>query len=209
MRFIVKCEFDLKSDASKGEITPILTDNHYLRGSFKSGKNYALLKDDVIVGACIFTGLPVPELVVGMYGLERNDQKDFYELSRLVIAPHVQKSEHNITSWFVSRCLRDMKRLGARSILSYADDSLHCGTIYQACNFEYYGLADAKKDFWYKLEDGSYKKLNRGSNKGLVGEWRPRTRKHRYVMQFERSLEMKWTSQRDSNPRLSRERGES
>ena len=66
------------------------------------------------------------------------------------------------------------------------------GTVYQACNFKYYGLSSPKKDFWFLLNDGSYKKHGRGKIKGHLGEWRPRPQKHRYFILFEKSLKILW-----------------
>ncbi len=60
--------------------------------------------------------------------------------------------------------------------------------IYRACNFQYYGLTDPKKDFYYA--DGT--KHSRGSVKGVDGEWRERSRKHRYVMVFDFGLNVLW-----------------
>jgi hypothetical protein len=181
---------------SKQESASILLEYHYLKDiskGFKSGINYGLFLHNELVGVCIYTGFPVPELVKGMFGLERTDQDGFYELSRLCLSPDVQQSEHNLASWFVSRTIRDMrKNHSPRCILSYADSSFHEGTIYKACNFKYYGLSELKKDFWIKQEDGSHVKHTRGKVKGLEGEWRPRTQKHRYVMCFDKSLNMKW-----------------
>ena len=146
-----------------------------------------------MVGVCIYTGFPVPELVKGMYGLERSDQGGFYELSRLCLEPVIQKSEHNLSSWFVSRTIKLLRKAhDVRSILSYADNDHHSGIVYKACNFKYYGLTARKKDFWILQNDGSYQKHSRGKMKGIVGEWRDRSRKHRFVMQFDNSLEMKW-----------------
>ena len=42
------------------------------------------------------------------------------------------------------------------------------------------------------MEDGSWVHKQRGKVKGLQGEWRPRTRKHRYLKIFDKSLEPKW-----------------
>ena len=69
-----------------------------------------------------------------------------------------------------------------RAVLSYADADYHEGTIYKASNFEYYGLSDPKKDFWIKQNDGSFVKHSRGKMSGLNGEWRDRSRKHRFLM---------------------------
>ena len=128
-----------------------------------------------------------------MLGLERNQQEGLFELSRLCVHPKIQGQEHNITSWFVSRSIRSLrKETEVRLILSYADAEYHEGVIYKACNFTYYGLTDAKKDFWIYQEDGSYVKHSRGSVKNLKGEWRPRSRKHRYILLFDKNLNIKW-----------------
>lgn len=196
----------MKSDfyidkVSKEEIKDILYTHHYLKDEskdFKSGFNYGLFKSSVsdilrvggCLGACVFTGIPVPEIAVGAFGLERHEQEGIYELSRLCIEPNIQQEEYNITSWFVSRCIRKFRKdTTVRAILSYADSSHHSGTIYRACNFKYYGLTTPKKDFYYS--DGT--KHSRGSVKGYEGEWRDRSRKHRYLMIFDKELKKKLT----------------
>jgi hypothetical protein len=139
-------------------------------------------------------GFPVPELAVGIFGLERNDQNGLYELSRLCIHPDIQKSEHNIASWFVSRCIKLLKTIeNVRSILSYADSSYHDGTVYKACNFKYYGLTKKRPDFYIKQADGSFVKHSRGKTKGIVGEWRPRSQKHIFVLVYDKKLKIKLT----------------
>jgi len=191
----------MKSDfyidrVGKEDIKELLYTYHYLKDEskdFKSGFNYGLYRrsfTDILrigscLGACVFTGLPVPEIAVGAFGLERNQQEGIYELSRLCIHPDLQKEEYNITSWFVSRCIRRFRKdATVRAILSYADSNHHTGTIYRACNFQYYGLTDPKKDFYYA--DGT--KHSRGSTRGVDGEWRDRSRKHRYLMVFQKEL---------------------
>ena len=105
-------------------------------------------------------------------------------------------TEKNILSWFVSVCIRLLKKqTEVKSILSYADSSLHTGFIYQATNFGYYGLTDQKKDFWFELEDGSFMKHQRGPVKGKKGEWRNRDRKHRYLLVFDENLTCLWEKQ--------------
>ena len=185
----------------KEQIKNLLYTHHYLKDEskdFKSGFNYGLFRrsfTDILnlggcLGTCVFTGLPVPEIAVGAFGLERNQQEGLFELSRLCIDPKVQKEEYNITSWFVSRCIRRFKKdARVRAILSYADANHHTGTIYRACNFTYYGLTDPKKDFYYS--DGT--KHSRGSIKGQEGEWKERSRKHRYLMIFDKDLKKRLT----------------
>lgn len=176
----------------------LLKKHHYLATtgksvSYKSGYNYGLFKDDILLGICVFTGLPVPELVYGMFGLPREQQEGMFELSRLCIDPTIQGVEHNITSWFVSRSLRQLKKdAEVKAVLSYADTEHHSGTIYRACNFKYYGRTAPKKDFWIRLEDDTYKKLNRGKTKGVDGEWRPRSDKHRFLIVYDKTLNCLW-----------------
>jgi hypothetical protein len=191
----------------KEEIKNLLYTHHYLKDEskdFKSGFNYGLFKSTFecplniggCLGTCVFTGLPVPEIAVGAFGLERNQQQGIYELSRLCIHPDIQKEEYNITSWFLSRCIRRFRKdATVRAILSYADADHHTGVIYRACNFQYYGLTDPKKDFYYA--DGT--KHSRGSIRGADGEWRDRSRKHRYLMVFEKGLKPLWKEQKYGN----------
>jgi hypothetical protein len=195
----------MKSDFYVDRITKKQADElilkyHYLKDiskGYKSGKNFGLFKKNdfsplnigPLLGTVIFTNLPVPEIVKGAFGLERNQQQGLFELSRLCIHPDTQKEEYNITSWFVSRAIKQLRKdTEVRAIISYADSDFHSGTIYRACNFQYCGLTDAKKDFYFA--DGT--KHSRGKVKGIEGEWKERSRKHRYVMIFDKSLNLLW-----------------
>ena len=196
----------MKSDyhidrVNKSEAAELLLRFHYLKDiskTFKSGYNYGLYKNNEfcplniggIQGVCIFTGLPVPEIAQGAFGLERDEQEGLFELSRLCIHPVTQQEEYNITSWFVSRAIKQLRKdTKVRAIISYADSEHHGGTIYRACNFRYCGLSDPKKDFYFS--DGT--KHSRGKIGDAEGEWRDRSRKHRYVMVFDKSLKLLWT----------------
>jgi hypothetical protein len=186
---------------SKKQAEDILLQYHYLKDiskSFKSGYNYGLFKHNDfsplniggVQGVCIFTGLPVPEIAQGAFGLERNEQEGLFELSRLCIHPTIQLDEYNITSWFVARSIKQLrKETDVKAIISYADCNYHSGTIYRACNFTYAGLTDPKKDFYYS--DGT--KHSRGRIKGSEGEWKERSRKHRYIMVFDKELKKRLT----------------
>ena len=192
---------------SKKQAEEVLLKYHYLKDiskGFKSGYNYGLFKKNDfsplniggLQGVCIFTGLPVPEIAKGAFGLQRNEQQGLFELSRLCIHPDTQSTEYNITSWFVSRTIRQLRKdTEVKAIISYADSNHHTGTIYRACNFKYYGLTDAKKDFYYA--DGT--KHSRGSVKGQEGEWKDRSRKHRYVMMFDKNLKCLWKEEKYGN----------
>ena len=195
----------MKSDytidrVTKSDAAELLLRFHYLKDiskGFKSGYNYGLYKNNDfsplniggIQGVCIFTGLPVPEIAKGAFGLERNEQQGLFELSRLCIHPDTQQREYNITSWFVSKAIKRLRKdTEVKAIISYADSEYHNGTIYRACNFRYCGLSEPKKDFYFA--DGT--KHSRGSVKGCDGEWKDRSRKHRYVMVFDKNLDLLW-----------------
>ena len=192
---MAKTDYKVK-EVSKKEAGTILLKYHYLKDiskGFKSGYNYGIFKDNILLGVIIFTGFPVPELSKGMLGLERNQQEGLFELSRLCLEPEIQKEEHNLASWFVSRAIRQLRKdTQVKVILSYADADFHNGTVYKACNFDYYGLSAPKKDFWIEQPDGTYKKHSRGKTKGVKGEWRPRSRKHRYLIVFDKKLNVRW-----------------
>ncbi len=185
-------------ETGKESAKRILDNYHYLTGiskGFKSGINFILYSEKLkrVVGVCIFTGFPVPELAKGCYGLDRKDQQGLFELSRLCLDPEVQGSEHNLASWFTASCIRKLRQLEiVRAILSYADTEHHKGTIYKALNFKYYGLTAAKKDFWILQEDGSYIKHSRGKTKDVAGEWRPRSQKHRFLLTYDKNLSCLW-----------------
>lgn len=191
----MKTEFSVGL-VSKTDAARVLDRYHYLSREskgFKSGFNCGLFFKEELVGVCIFTGFPVPELAVGMLGLKRHDQEGLFELSRLCLTPDVQRTEHNLASWFVGRSLSLLRKsVRCRAVLSYADDGHHTGTVYQACNFWYYGLSAQKKDFWARRPDGRMEKCSRGRVKGVTGEWRPRTRKHRYLIVYDPRLVVYW-----------------
>ena len=101
----------------------LLYNYHYLKDEskdFKSGYNYGLFRHTDwdcplniggCLAVCIFTGLPVPEIARGAFGLERDQQEGLFELSRLCVDPELQKEEYNITSWFVSRCIKRFRKM--------------------------------------------------------------------------------------------------
>lgn len=198
----MKSEFFIKN-ASKKEADCILLQYHYLKDisyGYRSGHIYGLYKHkspEEILGVAVYTNISVPELAKGAFGLNRNEQEGLFELSRLCIRPDIQEKEYNITSWFLSRTIKKLKsNTKVRAIISYADSNFHRGTIYAACNFKYYGLTAPKKDFWVKLPDGTYKKQSRGKVKNLEGEWRPRTRKHRFLLVFDKTLNVQWKEEK-------------
>lgn len=109
------------------------------------------------------------------FGLTNQD-KFVYELSRLCMSPILNRT--NATSFLLGGSIKALTKQGKiKAVITLADSSRHVGSIYQVCNFKYYGLSDNKTDFF--SADG---KINpRGSTKDVHGVWLPRARKHRYA----------------------------
>ena len=143
------------------------------------GYTYVLQVKGNIQGGLVFHHVSAPETVVGAFGLERDDQKGIFELGRLVVDPSLNKT--GITSFFLAHSMNLFrKKVDVRAIITYADSSKHVGTVYQACNFKYYGLTDQKYDMYIdgKIQErGAWK----DADGNMKGEIKPRTRKHRYM----------------------------
>ena len=160
--------------------------HHYLGDAkFFSKFAYALYhKDsDNILGVATFSNPQGNVALKGWFGLPNTDQS-VLELSRLCVLPELNGT--NATSFLLSGSIRLLKKEGVRAVITLADDSRHIGSIYQVCNFTYYGLTDKKSDF-FSFTDGG--KVNpRGATKEKQGIWIPRTRKHRYAYIIDKNL---------------------
>lgn len=168
-----------------------LANHHYLsqlNHGFLSVVIYGLFNRDTrLVGVIVFNTISAVETLVGAFGLPRDtDQMKFLELTRLAMDD--ERKEKNLTSWFVSRAIRRVRRdYRPRALISYADSAYHVGYIYQATNWKYYGLTAPKNDYWL-----NGKIQQRGGTTGKGGVWKPRARKHRYALVFDRTLQMRW-----------------
>lgn len=174
--------------------------HHYLEqqgNGFLAKECYGLFNTNYkMIGVITFSGISVIETLIGAFdGFDRfSSQEGFYELSRLAMDDETK--EKNLTSWFVSRSIKLLrKRHYVRALISYADSKYHHGYIYQATNFKYYGLTAQKTDFFETLDDGTKRQIWRGTVSGKEGEWIKRTRKHRYMMVFDNGLHIKWKQQ--------------
>lgn len=186
-----------KVDAiSKPLADDFLQRHHYLAQQgkgFMGLVNYGLFDArGSFVGCVVFSGISVIETLIGCFdGFTReSDQSGFYELARLAMDD--EKKERNLTSWFLARCIRKLRHENyVRAIISYADSKYHNGYIYQATNFHYYGLTDQKTDFFVNV-GGVQRQVTRGAVKDIDGEWIKRSRKHRYLLVYDKSLNVKW-----------------
>lgn len=155
---------------------------HYLGDAkFFAKFSFGLYIGDEIVGCATYTN---PQGIVAMkswFGLS-NDNQEVLELSRLCMLPILNGT--NATSYLLGNSIKMLKPKGVRAVITLADDSRHVGSIYQVCNFKYYGLTDKKTDFF--AADG---KINpRGATKDVQGVWLPRTQKHRYCYLIDKDL---------------------
>ena len=157
---------------------------HYLGDArFFSKHSYGLYtkEGDELVGVTAFSNPQGNVALKGWFGLPNTDQT-VVELSRLCVLPELNGT--NATSFLLSTSIRLLKKEGIRAVITLADDSRHTGSIYQVCNFTYYGLTNKKSDFF--RYDG---KVNpRGATKEVEGVWINRTRKHRYAYILDKTL---------------------
>lgn len=142
-----------------------------------------------LLGASTFSQPQGNVALKGWFGLTNQD-KCVYELSRLCLSPSLNRT--NATSFLLSGSIRELKRQRKiKAVITLADSTRHCGSIYQVCNFKYYGLTDCKSDFF--CSDG---RVNpRGTTKEKHGVWVPRSRKHRYAYLIDNSLSVRYEEQ--------------
>lgn len=168
----------------KSEAYEFIKTYHYLGDAkFFAKFSYALIHKETedILGVATFSNPQGNVALKGWFGLPNTDQT-VLELSRLCVLPQLNGT--NATSYLLGNSIKLLKKEGIRAVITLADDSRHSGSIYQVCNFTYYGLTDKKSDF-YRF-DG---KVNpRGSTKDVQGVWIPRTRKHRYAYIIDKNL---------------------
>lgn len=167
-----------------------VTKYHYL-GDAKFFAKFSFgifLMSDELVGVATFSNPQGNVALKGWFGLE-NDNQTVLELSRLCVLPILNGS--NATSFLLGGSIKLLKQLGIQAVITLADSIRHVGSIYQVCNFEYFGLTDVKSDFY--REDG---KINpRGATKDSLGVWVSRTRKHRYAYIMDKNLKCLYKSE--------------
>lgn len=163
---------------------------HYLgKAEFFAKYAFGLWCCGELVGVAAFSNPQGTVALKGWFGLE-NDDQSVLELTRLAMLPVLNGC--NATSYLLSNSIRILKRFGVKAVITLADASRHIGSIYQVCNFSYYGLADDKNDF-YRWPDG--RKNPRGEVKDVEGVWIPRTKKHRYAYIMDKSLKCLYEQQ--------------
>ena len=178
-----KTLFSIK-EIDKNTAYAFIKEHHYLKDAkFFSKYSYGLYIEDVLVGCSTFSNPQGISTMKGWFGLPNTDQS-VLELSRLCMLPILNGT--NATSYLLGNSLKLLKSKDVKAVITLADSSRHVGSIYQVCNFTYYGLTDKKTDFF--CADG---RVNpRGQTKDLQGVWLPRTRKHRYCFLIDKKLKI-------------------
>ena len=180
------------SKISKNTAYNFVRQYHYLgNAKFFCNKAYGLfhLPDNRLVGCATFS---VPQGNVALKGWFSlgNEVKDILELSRLCVLPVLNGT--NATSFLLSGSIRKMKAdKTCRAVITLASSDRHVGSIYQVCNFKYFGMTDAKNDFY--RADGAVNP--RAKTKDAHGVWLPRSRKHRYAYILDSKLKCNYIEQ--------------
>ena len=116
-------------------VRPFIEAHHYSKSinGCKVSMAFALYEAGEMVGAVLFG--PLSTTAWKRYG---EKEADVVELRRLVC---LDRCPRNTESWLIAKCLRVLKRETAHKVcVSYADPYHgHCGTIYQAANWNYEG----------------------------------------------------------------------
>lgn len=115
---------------------------HYLRKSFPvvPKKQYGLYWNNHLIGVAVFS---IPS---------SGYNNSILELSRFCLVDGLPK---NSASWFLSRILKLIKDYPQlQNLISYADDSLHLGTIYKATNWK--SMGSTKGTYYYLNKSGEH-----------------------------------------------------
>lgn len=166
---------------------------HYLRDAkFFALYCYGLYLIDTneLVGCSTYSTVQGVHTLYGWFGIEDNSCKDIVELSRLCMIPYLNGT--NATSYLLGNSIRMLKQHNVRAVITLADATRHIGSIYQVCNFKYYGMCDPKKDFYW-VEDSRYPYRDKSRKiRDLHGVWIDKTKKHRYAYILDKTLKCKY-----------------
>lgn len=163
-----------------------VAEHHYLgKAKFMSMYQYGLFIKGTrhLVGVSTFAPPQGIYALKGWFGIESNSTTEIQELTRLCMLPSLNGS--NATSYLLSNSIRMLKPFGVRAVITLADSTRHVGSIYQNCNFKYYGMTAPAEDM-YSTEG----KNLRGKSSMFHGVYLPRNRKHRYAFILDPTLKV-------------------
>lgn len=175
-------------EISKKESFEFVSKYHYLKDAkYFSKYQFGLFLKETndLLGVSTFSNPQGIVTLKSWFNLGNEDQS-VLELSRLCMHPSLNGT--NATSFLLGNSIKMLKKYEIRAIITLADNSRHVGSIYQVCNFKYFGLTDKKTDFY--TEEG--KKNPRGATKNVKGVWVDRNMKHRYAYIMCESLKVNY-----------------
>lgn len=178
-------------EIQKSQAYDFVKQYHYLKDAkFFAKYSYGLFdkEKDILVGVATYANPQGASAIKGWIGTNNQDQR-ILELSRLCTHPKLNKT--NATSFLLGNSMKQLKQHKVELVITLADSSRHIGSIYQVCNFTYYGLTDKKSDFW-NIDGGVNK---RETTKDKQGVWLPRTRKHRYAFKLNKKIDILYKEQ--------------
>ena len=173
------------SPIHKSDAYDFIRQYHYLGDAkFFSQYNFGLfLKDtNIMVGVATYSAPQGGNSLQGWFKLS-NDDTTIVELSRLCVLPVLNGS--NATSYLLSNSMKMLKKSGTRAVITLADSSRHVGSIYQVCNFKYYGLTPQRAIFYTDTNKKNPRILGK---KDIHGVWVDMPQKHRYAYIMDKSL---------------------
>lgn len=180
-------------EITKPEAYEFIRQYHYLKDAkFFAVYSYGLFMGEELVGCATYANPQGALSMKGWFGFS-NDNQTIMELSRLCMLPILNGT--NATSYLLGNSSRMLKEHGIRAVTTLADSNRHIGSIYQVCNFKYYGLTNKKTDFFMIDEKGKLLINARCETKDKHGVWLPRTRKHRYCLKLDRTLKILYNEQ--------------
>lgn len=123
---------------SRSEISEFIESNHYSKSinGCIADYCYALYHNKMMIGAMFFGRMAM----ANQWKKYGNSEPEVIELRRLCC---IDETPKNTESYFIGKCLRDLKReWGGKIVVSYADMEYgHEGTIYKASNFKMVGTS--------------------------------------------------------------------
>ncbi len=169
-------------EIGKAEAYDFVRKYHYLADAkFFAKFSYGLIMGVELVGVATFGCPQGSDALKGWFGLPNNDES-VMELTRLCMLPILNGT--NATSYLLGGSMRMIRKHGIRAIITLATSNRRIGSIYQVCNFKYYGLTAPKADFW----SFDTQSKPRGKVTDLQGVWVAKPRKHRYAYIIDKKL---------------------
>jgi len=181
---VSEAHYKIKAISAK-KATLYMRINHYTHTCVPiQVASYGLYEEQSLIGAIVFA-LPVSESVrISVFGEEyKNRVTELVRLHLLDLTPT------NTESWFVSRCLKLLKKDHPElwAVISFSDTTMnHFGTVYQSCNF--YKVGTSEERVSYVDNEGRLRHKRQGAKTltdadAVALGWKPekRMKKIRYL----------------------------